>query len=175
MKQARASCVSSCENLEGGGGANRRGMRVDVSIEYQGGRLRLRSEAAGCDETRPALILMSRGADGFEYVEAVGYHFGVEERKAAWERDKGSRTYRCFDPFDALRFEPEAAAAVVRHLCLYAHANVKPRRRMWRALWGLDRFSVRVKIPDYGRVPAEKRADFERRLRKRLGRVEVSG
>jgi hypothetical protein len=150
-------------------------MRIDVAIEYQGGRLRVRSEAAGYDETRPALVLMSRGADGVEYVEAVGHHFGVEERRAAWERDKGSRTYRCFDPFEPLRFEPEAAAAVLRHLCWYAHASVTPRRGLWRALWGLDRFRVRVRLPDHGRVPAEKRAELERRLRKHLGSVEISG
>lgn len=150
-------------------------MRVDVSITYEDGRLHIHSEAAGLSESRPALILMSKGADGVEMIEAVGYSFGAEEQKAAWERDKGSRTYRCFDPFEVLRFEPEAAAAVVRHFCFYAHASLKPGRGLWRALWGLDRFRVRVEIPAYPRVPAEQRADFERRLRKHVGEVEVSG
>lgn len=150
-------------------------MRIDVSIRYENGLLHTHSEAANYSETRPALILLSRGSDGVEMIEAIGYNFGVEEQKAAWERDKGSRTYRCFDPFEILRFAPEYAAAVVRHLCLYVHASVKPGRGLWRALWGLDKFRVKVKMPDYARVPAEKRADFERRLRKRVGQVEVSG
>ncbi len=150
-------------------------MRVDVSITYQDGQLHTVSETAAFSESRPALILLSRGADGFEMIEAIGYNFGIEERKAAWERDKGARTYRCFDPFEILRFEPESAAAVIRHLCLYTHASVRPSRGLWRALWGLDRFRVRVKIPDYVRLPAERRADFEQRLRKHFGNVEVGG
>ena len=150
-------------------------MRVDVSITYQNGQLRARSEAANYSESRPALILLSRGSDGTEMIEAIGQPFDLEMQKSAWERDKGARTYHCFDPFVILRFEPEAAAAVVRHLCYYMHANIKPRRELWRAFWGLDRFLLKVKIADYQRVPAEKREDFEQRLRKGVGKAEVSG
>lgn len=151
-------------------------MRIDVTITYNNGQVHTHSEAAACSESRPALILLSHGADGTELVEAVGEPFDVEMQKSAWERDKGSRTYRCFDPFDLSRFDPRAAAMVVRHLCLYAQQCVKPRRGLWRVGWGWDRFQIRVSIPNYYEgVPAEQRADFERRLRSGLDRAEVSG
>ena len=103
-------------------------MRIDISITYQNGQVHTQSEVVNFSQSRPALILLSRASDGTELIEAVGYHFGVEEQKGAWERDKGSRTYRCFDPFEILRFDPEAAAAVIRHLCHYTYASMKSVR-----------------------------------------------
>ena len=94
-------------------------------------------------------------------------------RKAAWERDKGSRTYNSYDPFAADRFEPEAAGMILFHLCQVSYANLKPKRGMWRTLVGLDKFLLTVKIPYYSRVPVEKREIFERYLRKRFSSVEV--
>lgn len=103
-------------------------------------------------------------------VEAIGESFDVQMRKAAWERDKGSRTYTSFDPFAVDRFEPVPASMVLFHLCHRAHGNFKP---MWRTLLGLDKFLLKLKIPYYSRVPLEKREAFERHLRKRIGKFEV--
>ena len=149
-------------------------MKIDVSISYENGQLRTRSEAANYSEHRPSIIVVSRCPDGIQVVEAIGEPFDIEMRKAAWERDKGSRTYTSFDPFAVDRFEPEPASMVLFHLCHVAHRNLKPKRGMWRALWGLDKFLLKVKMPYYSRVPVEKREAFERSLRKRIGRtVEV--
>ena len=46
-------------------------MRIDVSITYQNGLLHTRSEAANYIESRPALILLSRGSDSSELIEAT--------------------------------------------------------------------------------------------------------
>lgn len=149
-------------------------MRVDVSITYHKGQLHTRSEAADYSESRPALILLSRGPDGAEMIEAIGQPFDMKMQASAWERDRGARTYRSYDPFEILRFDPDAAAAIVRHLCYSAHTRIQPARGLWRAFCGLDRFLLKVKIPDYTLVAAKKKADFERRLRKVVGKTAVS-
>ena len=148
-------------------------MKIDVSISYEDGQLHTRSETANYSEHRPSIIVTSRCPDGTQVVEAIGEHFDIEMRKAAWERDKGSRTYSSFDPFAVDRFEPEAASMVLFHLCHVARRNLKPTRGMWRAMCGLDKFLLMVKIPYYSRVPVEKREAFERYVRKRIGKVEV--
>ena len=149
-------------------------MKIDVSITYENGQLHTRSEAANYGEHRPSIIVVSRGSDGDQLVEAIGEPLDTEMRKSIWERDKGSRTYTSFDPFAVDRFEPEAASMVLFHLCHVARRNLKPKRGMWRAFCGLDKFLLRVKIPYYSRVPVEKREAFERYVRKRIGKVEIS-
>lgn len=150
-------------------------MKIDVAITYEDGRLLTRSEVANYSDQRGSNIVTSTGPDGDKLVEAIGEPFDVEMRKKAWERDKGSRSYNSIDPFDIQRFEPELASMVLFHLCQRAYGNVKPKRGMWRAMLGFDKFRVRVKIPFYSKVPVEKRETFERCLRKRIGRVEVTG
>jgi hypothetical protein len=149
-------------------------MKIDVSIAYETDKLHTASDAANYSEQRPSNIVVSRGLDGAQLVEAIGEPFDIKMRTAAWERDKGSRTYTSLDPFAVDRFEPETASMVLFHLCQVARRNLKPKRGMWRALWGLDKFLLRVKIPYYSRVPFEKREAFERYLRKRIGTVEIS-
>lgn len=148
-------------------------MKIDVSVSYEKGQLHTRSKAANFSDDRPSTMVTSRCPDGTYLVEAIGEPFDVEMRKAAWERDKGSRTYNSFDPFAVDRFEPEPASMVLFHLCHRAHANLKPKRGMWRTLLGLDKFLLKVKIPYYSRVPVEKREAFERHLRKRIGPFEI--
>jgi hypothetical protein len=148
-------------------------MKIDVLVTYEYGQLRTRSQVANFSDDRPSIMVTSTCLDGTYLVEAIGEPFDVEMRKAAWERDEGSRTYNSFDPFAVDHFEPEPASMVLFHLCHLAHGNLRPKRGMWRTLFGLDKFLLRVKLPYYSRVPLEKREAFERHLRKRIGRFEI--
>ena len=149
-------------------------MKIDVSVTYENGQLYLKSEAAGHSECRPSVMVLSRCPDGTEVIEAIGEPFDIAMQKAAWEQDKGSRTYRSFDPFAVDRFEPDGAGRLLFHLCQVAHRNVKPKRGMWRTFWRLDRFLLKVKIPHYTKVPSEKREIFEGYLRKRISKFEIT-
>lgn len=149
-------------------------MKTDVSLTYEKVRLFVQSEVVGYCECRPSLIVLSRGPDGIEVPEAIGEPLDIEMRKALWERDKGSRTYRCFDPLDVGRFHLVAAGMVAYHLCHVMHRNIKPKRGMGRAFCRLDRFLLKLKIPYYSRVPLEKRELFERYLRDTIRGVEIS-
>lgn len=80
-------------------------MKIDVLISYENGQLHTRSKAANYSEQRPSIIVLSRCPDGIQVVEAIGEPFDMEMRKAAWERDKGARTYTSFDPFAVDRFD----------------------------------------------------------------------
>lgn len=148
-------------------------MKIDVSVSCENGQLHTRSRVADFSDDSPSNMVTSTCLDGTFLVEAIGEPFDVEMRTAAWERDKGSRTYNSFDPFAIDRFEPEPASMVLFHLCHRAHGNLKPKRGMWRTLLGLDKFLLTVRIPYYSRVPLEKREAFERHLRKRIGPFAV--
>lgn len=149
-------------------------MKIDVSISYEDGHLHTRSETANYVDRRPSIIVVSRGSEGDQLIEAIGEPFDIEMQKSIWERDKGARTYRSFDPFAVERFEPETASMVLFHLCHVAYRNLKPQRGMWRTLYGFDKFLLKLKVPYYSKVPVDKREVFERYMKKRIGKIEIS-
>ena len=149
-------------------------MKIDVSISYADGQLHTRSEAANYSDRRLSIVVVSRGSEGDQLVEAIGEPFDIEMQKAIWERDKGSRTYNSFDPFAVERFEPEVASMVLFHLCHVAYGNLQPKRGLWRTLYGFDKILLKLKVPYYSKVPVDKREAFERYMKKRVGKIEIS-
>lgn len=149
-------------------------MIVDVRLMYDSGTITVRSEAADYSETRLAIITLSiENGETDEKIEAFGYSVDEMRSMMCHSRPVGSHSYRFVDPLAADSFEPAIATALVRHFCLLAHEHLKPARSFWRFAFHLDRFRVVLTLPGYKLVQEEKRIEFEKLLKRRIGEVIV--
>ncbi len=149
-------------------------MIIDVSITYDGRNITARSETAGHSETRLATIGLSKERFGeVECIECIGEVLIPQMQQDFWNRDKGSRVYRFINPFLIESFEPDFAFAIVQYFCYQAHGSIKPARNLWRHVIKLDHFIISLKLPQYSRIPAEKRKAFEKKLKRQFGRFEI--
>lgn len=149
-------------------------MTIDVQITYKSGKITAISKAANYNETRPAIVSLSREAgEDQEKIEAVGELPELILSSARLHRPAGSHTYRFIDPFAKETFDPDCAFAVIRHYCYLAHTNIKPSGSFFRTLVKLDRFEVCMNVAEYSRIAEDKRKQFEKLLRQRFGRVRI--
>lgn len=155
-------------------------MKIGVLIEYDKklSEVTLSSETVKYSETRPARIGLSRQSNGdsdFEMVEFVGEdwefvknvdeHFAREPSRKGW-------ALRVVNPFEAATFEPLPAFQMISHFSHILLAKYYPRTWTWRMnVPFITTYDLTLKVLGYSLFNPQKKAEFEKLLRKKFKRV----
>jgi hypothetical protein len=155
-------------------------MRFDVLIEYDKklSEVTYRSKAAQFTKTRPSRIGLSRPFDGdpaHEMIEFVGEDWELVKnihnlfRKEPTRKDQ---VLRVVNPFEPATFEPRVAYMMIVFFTISILQKFYPRTWKWRfeVPW-FDSFDITLNIPGYDYFDPEKKAAFEKMLRKRYKRL----
>lgn len=150
-------------------------MKVDVLIEYNPKlpEISFSSTAARITETRTAWIGLSRPKHtdtGLEQIEFVGEDWEtIKEIEAAFPAEPTRKDYvlRIINPFDSSTFEPLYAFRTAAFFILIIRYKLYPKTALLRKLIPLfDRYEITLKIPAYNLYNPQKKAEFEKLLRK---------
>ena len=88
-----------------------------------------------------------------------------------WERDKASISF--VHPFDVASFDPVLICAVLDYYTQRAYARLRPGLLVRWLGKSFDRFDYDLQIKGYDQLPADKRTEFERLLKRYLPRIHA--
>jgi hypothetical protein len=155
-------------------------MKIDVLIEYDEklSEVNFSSKATQIKEKRPATIGLSHPTHKsfeVEFVEFVGHdRKDVEIIRDEFNKEPTRKDHvlRVINPFEPATFEPYALFCMVDFFSIYVLHTFYPRTFSWRReIPLLNPFEITLKIPGYKFLDPQKKAEFEKLLRKKYKRV----
>ena len=151
-------------------------MLIDVSIVYQEPNLIVSSKAANYTDIRPSKIALSKTQDeDSEQIEGVGEDWSTEDLRQMALEDRGqdNRVYRVINPFNISSFEPVSAVQSLNFYCMKSYLLAHPRTYELRKFFMLDKIDLKLKLPHYNLIAADKRMAFEKELRQITKRYQI--
>lgn len=143
-------------------------MTIDLIIIHDGVNMKVKSDAAKFNQTKPATIALSKvESEEVELIEGIGEKWTTTDlqQMALIERGKDNRSYRVINPFLAESFEPNAAFKIVWFYCLKIHYLIKPKTYQLRYLFRIDNFQITLNLLNYESISIHQRTIFEKELR----------
>ena len=155
-------------------------MRIDVLVEYDSrfSRITFSSKATQYSETRASNIGLSRPEnDNFqeEYIEFVGEEIEdvrIINEEFSKEPSRKNQILRVVNPFEPATFEAFAAFKMLEFFSIVLVHRFYPKTASLRfSVPWLITYDLTLKVPGYNFFNPQKKAEFEKLLRRKFKRV----